>query len=147
MLFREDLIMDQIEVSNQNELFQFTASILIEKGIVKSSYLKALTTRESRFPTGLLTKSGGVAIPHVDPTYINTDAVLAMRLKQPLIFHQMAEPDKTVDVQLIFFICSTGGTQQLSVLKQLMAILSDSQKLREIKDASDFADKLLTLKE
>ncbi|EPC85940.1 PTS sugar transporter subunit IIA [Lacticaseibacillus paracasei subsp. tolerans] len=146
MLFRRNLVLNRVDAVNQKELFDLAASKLLMEGYVKQTYLEGLTTRESKFPTGLKTKSIDVAIPHCDPEYIDKDGVLVVRPIKPIIFNEMVNPTNSVQSRLIFFICSTGGTEQLESLRQMMNIFKDDKFLTTLYQAEDMMPLLFSWK-
>jgi len=146
MLFKEKMVIDGIDANDQNELFSKVAERLQELDVVQSSYLEELKKRESVFPTGLQTKTIGVAIPHVDPVNIKTDGIMVVRPKRPVTFSQMGDPSSKVEAQIVFFICSTGGDQQLTTLRQLMDLFSNGEFLKKISVSEDLTNELLTWK-
>lgn len=146
MLFKKEMVMDEVTANDQIELFTKVAEKLQDMDIVQSSYLKELKKREDVFPTGLQTKTIGVAIPHVDPTNIKTDGIMVVRPSSPVKFQQMGDPSSIVEAQIIFFICSTGGDRQLKTLRQLMDLFNNGDFLKKISESENLTQELLTWK-
>jgi len=67
----ESLILTDLEVTDKEELLKMMGTNLMEKGLVKESFIKAIIEREKNYATGLPTKSVSVAIPHTDPEHVN----------------------------------------------------------------------------
>lgn len=146
MRFAKELLLDDLKV-NKQELFKKAADKLCKEGFVKDSYLSALTNREKVFPTGLQTKTIGVAIPHCDPENVKKDGILVARLKQPVQFNQMGDAETKVNVYLAFFICSTGGNEQLADLRELMKMFQDKDFLTTVYKSENLFKTLLSWKE
>jgi len=146
MQFIKNLLLDNLEV-NQEELFKLAAAKLFREGYTRKSYLEALIKRESVFPTGLRTKSVGVAIPHCDPVNIKKDGILVARLNKPVLFRQMGDFETRVKVYLVFFICSTGSQEQLKDLRELMALFQDKDYLDLVYHSKNILNTLVSWKE
>lgn len=146
MKFNKNLLLDNLVVE-QEELFKLAADKLFQEGYTRKSYLKALVKRESVFPTGLRTKSVGVAIPHCDPVNIKKDGILVARLNKPVLFRQMGDFETKVEVYLVFFICSTGGQEQLIDLRELMALFQDKNYLDKVYHSKNIYNTLISWKE
>ncbi|MDF7682699.1 PTS sugar transporter subunit IIA [Lactobacillus sp. ESL0679] len=142
MIFSEKLIIDNASVQTKDELFNLAAKKLSELKMINNSYLPALQRREKSFPTGLQTKTIGVAIPHCDPINIKKDGILVVRLNKPIPFQQMGSSDTEVEVKIVFFICSTGAQQQLQNLRELIAMFQDDSFLKEVYQSKDLFDAL-----
>ena len=137
MLFKKNLVLNHVDVSSQKDLFELAASKLLMEGFVKPTYLQGLEEREAKFPTGLKTKTVDVAIPHCDPHYVSEDGVLVVRPIKPVVFKEMVNPTNDVQSRVFFFICSTGGKEQLSSLRQMMSLFKDGAFLTSLYEAED----------
>ena len=69
----------------------------ISKGWAKQGYCEALIQREEKFPTGLETKTIGVALPHADPEWVDQSAILIGILESPVKFNKMDDFRATTD--------------------------------------------------
>jgi len=146
MLFKKEMIIDGIKVRDQSDLFAQVSDKLLSLDVVQPSYLEELKKRENIFPTGLQTKTIGVAIPHVDPVNIKTDGVMVVRPDKPVRFQQMGDPSSNVNSEIVFFICSTGGDQQLSTLRSLMDLFNNADFLKQLVESEDLTKELLAWK-
>lgn len=88
-LFDKELIFLNLDASNRNELFKKVYEKLAEKGIVKESYLDALTKREDEFPTGVVTQSLPIALPHANPENVNHPFIAVVQTKDDIRVQQM----------------------------------------------------------
>jgi|GEM_PF-4533710 Phosphotransferase system mannitol/fructose-specific IIA domain (Ntr-type) len=87
-LFDKELIFLNLDVSNRNELFKKVYEKLAEKGIVKESYLDALTKREDEFPTGVVTQFLPIALPHANPENVNLPLLQLFKQKMIFVFNK-----------------------------------------------------------
>ena len=90
-LFREDLIFFE-NATSQEELFQHIGSKLLEKELVKPSYIDAIKEREKNYPTGIdLSVVGAdvpnVAIPHTEVEHCNASQIVVAKLNNDIIFN------------------------------------------------------------
>lgn len=142
MLFSEKVILFDQSVSNREEALTILAEKLHLVGDVKSSYKDAILKREQNFPTGLMTQTYGVAIPHCDSENVNKPQIGFMQLKEPVVFHQMGD-NSEIEVKIIFMLALKKSGEQLSMLQQLMSLFQDSNKmdrLSKVKDISEFLE-------
>jgi PTS system galactitol-specific IIA component len=70
-------------------------------------------------PTGLPTTPVGVAVPHADPDHVRTPAVAVGRAVTPIAFAEMASPERTVEVRLVFLL-ALSSKQQAAMLSALV---------------------------
>ncbi|MCL1632780.1 PTS sugar transporter subunit IIA [Sporolactobacillus sp. CPB3-1] len=135
-LFDPDLIFFE-DASSFEELFQSVGGKLLEKKLVNPGYIEAMTEREKNFPTGLDLSvvnpdSLSVAIPHTEVEYCNWKGVVVARLKEPIAFHNMISPDKTVPVKYAFFILNNEKNSQTNLLSYLMGFFTSGDKVSEL---------------
>ena len=69
MIKRELAVLD-LEASDYREVLTHMASVFLEKGYVKETYLEAVLAREARYPTAIPLPVESVAIPHTMPEHI-----------------------------------------------------------------------------
>ena len=115
----------------REDFFNYIASELLEKNIVKDSYLNAIKQRESEFPTGLATKVGiNVAIPHTDTEHANEDLVVFSRVGKSLRFSLMEDPEESIETRLIFNIIVKNPSNQIKFLTKLMGLFQQEELLK-----------------
>lgn len=111
------------------------ARLLQQEGCVHPTYLQAVLDREQVAPTGLPTKGIGVAIPHADYHHVICPAVAVGILRQTIRFREMANPDETVAVQIVFMLALSNSQLQLDMLRQLVGLIQDEPVLRQLTEA------------
>lgn len=150
-LFDPDLVW-YLSYENKDELFDAVADRLIEKKIVKPSYKEALKERELVFPTGLDMEFLGkdlpnVAIPHTDTGHCLAEKLAVVKLKKPIVFHNMIAPDKEVAISLLFFIINGSNQSQTSILAELMDFFTAPGNLEGLAQAPTATDLYHFIKE
>lgn len=131
MLFDKQIILFDQEMADQEMALTTLASQLEKAGLVTSDFTTAIIQREHQFPTGLLTQTMGVAIPHTDADKVIEPQIAFMRLKKPVIFHQMGD-NQEIAVQMIFMLALKQGQYQLKMLQKLMALFQDSSAMHHL---------------
>lgn len=136
-LTNEKNIFVDLEVTDFPELIHKIAQPLIDDQDVVAEYPSQVIKREEGFPTGLPTEPIGVAIPHTDAKYVNTNRVTIATLKNPIKMEVMGGmDDETIDVSIVFLLALGQSNKQLNILKKLMSILPDAELLKKIKNGS-----------
>ncbi|MBU5439099.1 PTS sugar transporter subunit IIA [Tissierella sp. MSJ-40] len=134
-MFREDLILFNMEAKDNKDAIEQLANKLLSKGIVKESFVEAIKAREDNYPTGLPTETIGVAIPHTDAIHVNEGALAIGLLKEPVAFQMMGMPEETVNVSVIFMMALNEAHGHLEMLQKLMGIFQEKELLIKINEA------------
>lgn len=137
MLFNKEEIYLDVEAKDRNDLFEKMAKIFKEKGYIKDEYLQSLKEREDNYPTGLAFDGYSVAIPHTSYNYINEQNIIFVRLKNPIIFKEMGTTDVEIEVKVVLMLLITKGTEQVTVLLNLMGILGDKNCYEVLEKSND----------
>lgn len=127
LFFKQDLIFRDVDWKDSTELFDKISTILEDKGYVYSTFHKAIKEREKIYPTGIQTKSIGVAIPHTDPKNIKQAFISVVRPKKSIGFSPMggSSDDEQIQAKLIFVLGVKRDGLQVKVLQKLMEIFSN----------------------
>lgn len=131
-MIREDLVYNDITAENQKNLFEKIGSVLAEKDFVSEEYAEKLYEREKQFPTGLATRTLGVAIPHTDSKYVKKPFIMIIKPKSEVAFHQMGTfPADQVVVypKIIFVLGFTKDDMQLKILQTLMNLFDNQEAM------------------
>lgn len=142
MLFDKEVILFNQDASDNVSALTRLADSMYAKGVVTNEYRDALLKREESFPTGLMTQTIGVAIPHTDPDKVIEPQIGFMSLKHPVTFHQMGD-NAEIQVKLIFMLALKKSDDQLSMLQKLMALFQNQEAmdaLQKIDQKNDFLD-------
>lgn len=137
-LFREDAvyIIENERSITSFDLFEIIGNKLIEKNIVCDDFIGAITQREQQFPTGLRAEPNSIAIPHTESEYVKESCICFVRAKSPVVFSEMVDVEKTVDVHYIFFIIMKDRDKQVSVIQDILDVANNQDKMIKIMDAS-----------
>ena len=127
---------DKEFIDNYDAINQ-TAKILLNKGLVKESYIEAIKKREESFPTGLEFENYGIAIPHTDPEHVINEAILINILEKPIKFEQMASEGLMTDVNIIIMLAIKNKENQVPYLQALIEIFQDKEKIDKLLESEN----------
>lgn len=127
---------DKEFIDNYDAINQ-TAKILLNKGLVKESYIVAIKKREESFPTGLKFENYGIAIPHTDPEHVINEAILINILEKPVKFEQMASEGLYTDVNIIVMLAIKNKENQVPYLQALIELFQDKEKIDKLLESEN----------
>lgn len=136
-LLDERLVLLDANVETSEEAIRLMATRLEELGFVNPGYAQMVIDREKTFPTGLPGKTMCIAIPHTDPTLVNTAAIGVIVPRRPVKFDMMGEPGSALDVSLIMPLVIKDPKSQINLLKAMMRVIQDGDLLVQIRDSRD----------
>jgi galactitol PTS system EIIA component len=99
-------------------------SVLYSNGLVKESFAAACIERERRYPTGLPTNIG-VAIPHADTEHVLHPGACVLRLKRPVNFGRIDDPDTFLPVWMVVALAISADESHSTLLARLIRILQN----------------------
>ncbi|MBA4603876.1 PTS sugar transporter subunit IIA [Thermoactinomyces sp. AMNI-1] len=137
LFFDESVIFLNLEGDTAEKVLRIMSANLVEKGLVKKSFIPAILKREREFATGLPTGSVPVAIPHTDVEHVKQKSISVAVLKNPVDFVVMGEESKTIAVRLVFMLAMDEAHSQLTFLQKLMQIFQEEEILKKIAEAKD----------
>lgn len=132
-----DLVTLDMKAKTSREVIENLGKLLLDKNYVKDSYIDAVIAREEELPTGLTIDDFYVAIPHTDSNHVNKSSLAIATLKSPVQFREMVNPDEKINVELVFLLAVKDPSDQVILLKSLMAVFKNKKLLIEIKNAKD----------
>lgn len=137
-MFTEELVFLDENLKTSQDVLTFSFEQLKHLGYVKDDYLDSILKREEEFPTGLKTHTGiHIAMPHTEAEYANKEAIVFTRLKDPVIFQHMVDPDEKVETQLIFNIVVKDPSNQVVFLTKLMKMFQSKELLTFLMEEED----------
>jgi PTS system galactitol-specific IIA component len=140
-LLVQSAILLKYPAENAEDIVNVLGRRLFEDGYTKESFVQAALDREKEMPTGLpLNGSYNAAIPHTDIEHVIKPGVAFGTLKSPVIFQNMAVPDESVDVSLVFLLALDQPKAQIGMLQQIAGILQDAQIINDLMNASECED-------
>ena len=135
LLVQSAIILD-CPAEDAEDIVNVLGKRLFEGGYTKESFVQAALDREKEMPTGLpLNGSFNAAIPHTDIEHVLKPGVAFATLKSPVIFHNMAVPDETVEVSMVFLLALDQPKAQIGMLQEIAGILQDPQMINDLMNA------------
>ncbi|MGI6229687.1 MAG: PTS sugar transporter subunit IIA [Tractidigestivibacter sp.] len=133
-LFSPDLVFFDIEATDSIDFFGKLHDRLAPKGYLKDTWLDAIRTRETNYPTGLELENISVAIPHVEPENIEKPYIAVAKPVRPVAFQPMAAMvDHPVQAQLVINLGLLAHDEdQVAVLQTLMNVFMDKAACEDI---------------
>lgn len=128
VLIDSDLNIASLKVSNREEVIRILSEKLLKRSYVKESFPEAVLRREIEFPTGLPTDIP-IAMPHADAQYCRHAAIAIATLKKPVKFFEMGNPQKELNVHIVFMLSIINPDSQITWLKKLTTIFGDTSNL------------------
>lgn len=138
-LLDERLIKLDAEVTTAEDCILLAAGLFETYGYVREGYGQAVVEREQVYPTGLPGKGINIAIPHTNNKLVNAPAVGVIVPRKPVKFCMMGMKETVLDCELILPLVVKDSHQQIEMLKRMMKIIQDGEKLRTIRDSKDKA--------
>lgn len=126
-------VLFDLEAKSNEEAIQKLGEELYDKGYVKASFVEETIKREKRFPTGLNVLGGvNVAIPHSDVEHVQEGTIGFAKLREPVLFNDMAESGQKIPVQLVFMLAVKEPEKQVLTLQRLMELFQEDEFLKEL---------------
>ncbi len=136
-IVNQDLIVYGLDAADSEDAIRQSAAFLEKGGYVKSSYVDAVLEREKVYPTGLHLDGIDIAMPHTMPEHVNKAAMCIVKLKNPVRFQHMAEPEIDVDAVMLFMMAIENPKEQLSNLKTIMRMFTNPDAVSAFVRAAD----------
>ncbi len=127
------LVVLDVEVSSAEEVIRYLGNLLQERSYVKDTFVEATIEREKSVPTGL-ELAGGVnaALPHAGVEHVNKPALAVARLKRPVTFRRMDDPDSEVPVRMVFMPAIKDPSSYIQTLMKLVDVFKDPQVMESL---------------
>jgi PTS system galactitol-specific IIA component len=132
--FNESLIAFDLQAKDAKEVIDLLSGSMYAQGLVSAEYGAQTWTRELEHPTGLPTKPFCIAFPHADAQGVHRSALGVAVMHQPVKFQNMADPDESLDVELIFMLANRDPEEQIQTLRNLAVLFGQPEKLVELRD-------------
>ena len=139
--FNENLMIFDMEASSYEDVIGQLADLLFEKGYVKETYKQGVLDREKVYPTGLILGEKNIAIPHTEVSHVNKAAIAVAKLKNPVNFKYMADPNTDVSVSLVFMMAISDPKGHIPVLSKIMELVGNQNNIEtliQLNDKSEF---------
>ena len=137
--FNKSLVAFDLQARDAEEVIAALAQRLFEQGLVTEEYGAQTWIREQTHPTGLPTKPFCIAFPHADADEVNQSALASALMDQPVKFQNMADPDESLDVVMVFMLANRNPEEQVQTLRDLAMLFGQPDKLVELRDQTSLA--------
>jgi PTS system galactitol-specific IIA component len=136
-IFSKDLIFidPPIDKADRNTIINYLCEKLVEKDIITAEYTRAVLEREKTHPTGLPTMPYASTVPHANPIGVKRTGIALAVLKKPIPFFAMDNPEKELEVRLVFLMSFLDG-KQVALLRWISNILSDQKTVKGITEST-----------
>lgn len=134
-LLDKNIILLDISAKDNIDAIKQLGQILVNNKYIDASYTDSVIEREASFPTGLALTNAGIAIPHASPNNnnIQKNGIAAARLKNPIKFYSMENPDEKISIDMIFMLALSSSTEHLDVLKKLFIAFQNQELVSQLK--------------
>ncbi|WNX83898.1 PTS sugar transporter subunit IIA [Agathobaculum sp. NTUH-O15-33] len=139
IIFEPGLVTVGIDAADRRQAILATAKPLLDAGYVHPSYPNAVCQREQVFSTGLELYDCFVAIPHTDAVHVKQSAIAIGRLREPVPFCLMGEPDRQGAVRLLVMLAISDPSMQIDVLGRLMDLFQTEGAVNSLLGAASAA--------
>ena len=134
-VIESSLNLANFKATNRECVIQALSNKLLNNDCVLKTFPEAILKREVDFPTGLPTDIP-IAIPHAEAQYCKRAAIAIATLERPVVFLEMGNPEKELQVQIVFMLSIINPNSQITWLKKLTTIFGDTTKLNQLLTAS-----------
>jgi PTS system galactitol-specific IIA component len=134
--FNETLIAFDLQANDARNVIDLLAGRMHAQGLVSAEYGEQTWAREMIHPTGLPTKPFCIAFPHADADGVSRSALGVAVLHEPVQFQNMADPEESLDVMLVFMLANRDPEEQIQTLRNLAVLFGQPEKLLELRDQS-----------
>jgi len=135
-----------IRAENAVDIITKLGNELFKTGYVKETFVDAAIAREQEMPTGLPLAGGdNAAIPHTDIEHVIKPGLAMATLQNTVNFQNMALPEESVPVRLVFLLALEQPKAQIEMLQEIAAVLQNPKIVSNLLKAKDFNEVIATL--
>ncbi|GGJ99456.1 PTS sugar transporter subunit IIA [Lentibacillus kapialis] len=124
----------KLNVLTDQEALKYMSDFLVFQGLATKNFPEKITEREMELPTGLPVQPCGVAVPHTDPEFAIKQSLLVAPLKHPVVFRQMGDYHKEVNVSFVFMLTVPESGEHLTWLRKLFTCFENEQFNQSLAD-------------
>lgn len=136
-LIRPDFVLHDLDSGDREGVLREMASLLVDRGFCKPSFVEAILARERAHPSGLPMPGPKIAIPHTDAEHVERSVILFARLKRPVDFRSMGDPEQVLPVQLVSMLALKEKRLIGDLLETLITAYQNEQTLTDLLEAPD----------
>ncbi len=136
-LVHPECVFDNLTAASRDEALTTMARYLVDSGYCHESFVDAILERERIHPSGLPMPGHKIAIPHTDADHVKRSVILFARLKNPVPFRSMGDPNERLPVQMISMFALQEKKLTGDMLETLITVYQRHEVLDAILNASD----------
>jgi len=136
-LVKPDFVLHDLEHPTQRDALRSMAGLLVKRGFCRASFIDAILERERLHPSGLPMPGPKIAIPHTDAEHVHRSVILFARLKQPVEFRSMGDPEERLPVRLVSMFALKEKRLIGDLLETLITVYQNEEILNSLLDAPD----------
>ncbi|MBR4393479.1 MAG: PTS sugar transporter subunit IIA, partial [Oscillospiraceae bacterium] len=142
MLLDKKLVLFHQDCADRDEAIGRLASLFMESGVAKETYLEGLLQREAEFPTGLYEEGMycGVAMPHTFAEHVNEKQIGFMSLNEPVKWRYMGDISREIEISCVFMLALKDGHDQLEMLKGLMKLFVNNELMERLQKIDTYEE-------
>lgn len=141
------LIIPNLEETDQYKALKIMGDLLVKQGYVQSSYIDDVIAREKQFPTGIWFGKYGAALPHGSSEDVIKPAICFARSVKGILFKTMEDPTSFVEAHMICLIAPKDPDAHIQELSHLIQALGSESASKKFQDASDVSTLMTILRE
>ncbi len=142
-----DFILPDLAADSRDHALRSMAELLVERGRCLPSFPDAILERERHHPSGLPMLGHKIAIPHTDADHVVESVILLARLRTPVEFRSMGDPESRLQVRLISMFALKEKKRIGDMLETLITAYQDDSTLAALDAAPDAAAMYAVLRE
>lgn len=119
-IIMRDLTVLDLEAKSWQDVLISMNERLCEQGYVNNTYLETILKREAEYPTALPVEPYPIAIPHTETGAIERPFIAPIRLRTPVAWGDMSDPEHTFDVRLVFCLGFRDAGAHIELLQILV---------------------------
>ena len=142
-----DYILPDLEADSRDHALRTMAEFLVKRGRCRPSFPDAILERERHHPSGLPMPGHKIAIPHTDAEHVAESVILFARLRHPVEFRSMGDPETRIPIRLISMFALKEKKRIGDMLETLITAYQDDSTLAALDVAPDAAAMYQVLRE
>ena len=133
--FKEDLVVNNLDIDNKKDVINYLSYLLEEKGYGKKSKIinKLFWKREKEFSTGI---GSAIAIPHLRNKVMNDSVVSFIKLKKPIEWESL--DNKPVSYIFAIAIDDKESGKHMEILSSLSRLFMNDKFQKDISKVTDY---------
>ncbi len=137
-LLTKDTVRVQVAAKNWEEAIRIGGALLKDVGAISQNYIEEMV-KSMKTLGPYIVIAPGIAMPHARPEMgVNKLGLSLITLKQPIFF---GNPNND-PVKLVLCLAASNETEHIEAMAELVSLLSDAQKIKNIEKYNEIASVL-----